>query len=255
MKILLTNDDGINAPGINILANHLIECDHRVTVVAPDVEKSASSHSITLHTPLRIIREEVNRYAVTGSPADSVILALQVIINNECDIVISGINRGPNLGEDILYSGTVAAAIEAMYFGLPAIAVSLCSKTLNQYQTAAHYISEMLSSNISSCIGKNEILNINVPAVTAEMIEGIKITKAGNRIYKNFVVEQQDPRGKKIYWLGGDKPQWSDEEDTDIKAIENNYISITPVSPNFTNYDSFSKVRNWANQHSNGHRK
>lgn len=251
MKILLTNDDGINAPGINILADYLIARNHQVTVVAPDVEKSASSHSITLQTPLRIIQETADRYAVTGSPADSVILALQVIITERCDIVISGVNRGPNLGEDILYSGTVAAAIEAMYFGLPAIAVSLCSKTLNHFKTAAEYISNMLDSDINSCIGENEILNVNVPAVPPGLIKGIKVTKAGNRIYQNFVTEQKDPRGRKIYWLGGDKPQWVDEEDSDIKAIENNFISVTPISPTFTNFGSIKKVQTWAN-HFNG---
>lgn len=245
MKILLTNDDGINAPGINILADYLKAKNHEVIVVAPDVEKSASSHSITLNVPLRIVEQKPNVYAITGSPADCVIIALQVILKEKCDIVISGINRGPNLGEDILYSGTVAAAIEAMYYGLPALAVSLCSKTKNRYEAASYYISRMLDDEIGSIITKGEVLNINVPAVTKEEIKGIKITKTGTRRYKNFVFEQLDPRGRKVYWLGGDKPEWEKGTDTDIAAVDKNFISITPISPNFNNHKSFPVLSKW----------
>ncbi len=254
MKILLTNDDGINAPGLNILADYLEKKKHDILVVAPDVEKSASSHSITLNLPLRIIETKQNRFSVTGSPADCVILALEVIKKNDFDIVISGINSGPNLGEDILYSGTVAAAIEAMYFGLPAIAVSLCSKTIMQYETAAYYIDQLLKKNIKKVIAKGEILNVNVPAVSIEEIRGIKITKTGNRRYKNFVTVQKDPRGREVYWLGGDKPEWMQDEETDIAATKNNFISLTPVSPNFTNYESWPKLNNWIEDNLNKER-
>jgi len=248
MRILLTNDDGIDAPGINVLAGYLEENKHQVTIVAPEKEKSASSHSITINAPLRVIKKKENRYAVTGSPADCIIIAFKVILKSGCDLVISGINNGPNLGEDVLYSGTVAAAIEAMYFGFPAIAVSLCSKTINRFETAAHYISLLLDKNIQETISANEILNINVPAIPIEEIKGIKIAKTGMRKYNNFVTEKKDINGERIFWLGGDSPEWSNEDDTDIVAVRSDCISITPVAPNFTNFKSFGNLTNWLNR-------
>lgn len=245
MRLLITNDDGINAPGLNILANRLMKLNHQVIIVAPEVEKSASSHSITLSNPLRIFQIDESRYATTGTPADSVILALQVIIKTKIDIVISGINRGPNLGEDIFYSGTVAAAIEAMHHGLPAIAVSLCSKSVNLYDTAAHYVGEMLEKGITELMTKGEILNINVPAVTLDKIKGIKATKTGKKSFKSFVSEHTDPRGNKIYWLGGDAPDWVENEETDFYAVNNNYISVTPLAADIINYKSLPVYSNW----------
>ncbi len=245
MKILVTNDDGIHAPGIIELAHALDECGHEVIVVAPEMERSASSHSITLHTPLRIIEKGKNLFAVTGSPADCVILALEVIVKDGCDLVVSGINNGPNLGEDILYSGTVAAAIEAMYFGVPAIAVSMNSRASDFFPTAAQCICHLLKKNIHSIIEKEEILNINIPSVPLQDIRGFLLTKTGHRTYREFVHQQEDPRGRKIYWIGGDKPEWLEEDETDIAAVGNNYVSITPITPQFTNYPSFEKMSKW----------
>ncbi|MBW6516451.1 MAG: 5'/3'-nucleotidase SurE [Candidatus Cloacimonetes bacterium] len=245
MRILLTNDDGIYAPGIIELAHALEECNHEVIVVAPEMERSASSHSITLHTPLRIIEKSKNRFAITGSPADCVILALEVILDNGCDLVISGINNGPNMGEDILYSGTVAAAIEAMYFGYPAIAVSLNSRSSEFFPTAAQVTCSLLRQNIHQLIQRYEILNINIPSSPLSEVKGYLLTKTGHRRYKEFVHQQEDPRGRKIYWIGGDKPEWLIEEETDIAAVANSYVSITPVSPRFTNYSSFDRIQDW----------
>ena len=245
MRILVTNDDGIYAPGIIELAHALEESHHEVIVVAPEMEHSASSHSITLHTPLRILDKGKNRYGITGSPADCVILALEVILGDGCDLVISGINNGPNLGEDILYSGTVAAAIEAMYFGYPAIAVSLNSRSSEFFPTAAQCISQLLKSDIHKLINKYEILNINIPAVPLSEVKGCLLTKTGHRRYKEFVHQQEDPRGRKIYWIGGDKPVWQEDADTDSSAVANNYVSITPITPRFTNYPSFERIKEW----------
>jgi 5'-nucleotidase len=245
MRILVTNDDGIDAPGINILTESLIEAGHEVTVVAPDIERSASSHSITLRTPLRILEKKPNRYAVTGSPADCVIVALEVIVKDNCDLVVSGINRGPNLGEDILYSGTVAAAIEAMYFGYPALAVSSTARLGNHYGTAAHYIVQMIRNGIKDRIAKDEIININVPAVHIDEIKGIKLTRTGQRYYKEFIHAQKDPWGKSVYWIGGDKPEWIEEENTDFAAVADNYISLSPIAPKFTQFSSFKGLDNW----------
>lgn len=245
MRILLTNDDGIYAPGIIELAHALEECNHEVIVAAPEMERSASSHSITLHTPLRIIEKGHNRYAISGSPADCVILAQEVILTDGCDLVISGINNGPNMGEDILYSGTVAAAIEAMYFGYPAIAVSLNSRSSEFFPTAAQCICHLLKHNIHLLITQYEIFNINIPSVPFEEVKGFLLTKTGHRRYKEFVHKQQDPRGRNIYWIGGDKPIWQEEDETDIAAVANGYVSITPVSPRFTNHSSFDRLQDW----------
>ena len=248
MRILLTNDDGIGAPGINVMAEHLIRVGHEVIVVAPEAEKSASSHSITVHSPMRVIEKEKNRYAVTGSPVDSVIVACEVIMKGRCDLVVSGINGGPNLGEDVLYSGTVGAAIEAMFFGYPAIAVSLNSRKNEHFSTAARVITELISDGVTEIIKPETILSINVPAVKYEDLKGYKVTRTGRRRYVDFVVEQKDPKGRPIYWLGGENPKWIEEEGTDIAAIIENYVSITPISPKFTDESSFPVVQDWINK-------
>ncbi len=245
MKILLTNDDGIDAPGINILAAELTKNGHEIIIIAPDKEQSASSHSITLHKPLRIQERSKNRFAVTGSPADCIILASRVIITEPVNLVISGINSGQNMGEDILYSGTVAAALEAMFMGYRAIAISLAAHTDQKFGTAAYYLNWMLKKGLYELIGKNEILNINIPNVEVPEIKGIRITKTGHRRYKDFVSEQKDPRGRIIYWIGGKKPLWVNEKDSDFKTISEDYISITPIYPSFTVQRSFSKLKSW----------
>jgi len=245
MKILLTNDDGIDAPGINILAAELEKNGHDLVLIAPDKEQSASSHSITLHEPLRIHQRSRNRFAVTGSPADCIILASRVIIKDDIELVISGINGGQNMGEDILYSGTVAAALEAMFVGYRAMAVSLASYSEKKFETASYFVSWLLKKKIHELISDREIFNINVPNVEVPEIKGIKITKTGHRLYKDFVSEQKDPRGRIIYWIGGKKALWVDEEGTDFKAVSENYISLSPIAPSFNIQGSFEKIEKW----------
>jgi 5'-nucleotidase len=245
MRILLTNDDGIDAPGIIALEEELKKRNHEILVVAPDRQQSATSHSITLHEPLRIFKRGENRYATTGTPTDCVTLAVQVIMKEPVDLVISGINAGQNMGEDVLYSGTVAAALEGMFLGFPSIAISIASYSEQEYSSAAFHLSNLLNKNIHHLIAKDEIFNINFPNIKQDEIEGFKITKLGHRHYENFVVQQEDPRGRTIYWIGGDKPFWCFSEGTDAKAISENFISITPVSPKFTNSVSFEKLENW----------
>jgi len=245
MKILLTNDDGIDAPGINILADKLKKAGYDIYMVAPHKEQSATSHSITLHQPMRIFKREEKTYAVTGTPTDCVILASQIILKNDIDLIISGINNGQNMGEDVLYSGTVAAAIEGMFLGFKAIAVSLTSFVDQKYETAAFYIEKLLSEGIISLIDKNEILNINIPNVGINEIKGIKVTHLTHRKYVDFVAEQTDPRGQKIYWIGGNKPLWDTKKGSDAEAVFNNYISNTPIKPQFTNSVSMDKIENW----------
>lgn len=252
MRILLTNDDGIEAAGINVLAEFLNKAGHEVHVVAPVKEQSATSHSITLHEPLRIFEKGKDRFAVTGSPADCIILAMKVIMKSPVDLVISGINGGQNMGEDILYSGTVAAALEAMFMGIPAIALSLASYTNQKFETAAFYMNKMIEEGIHKLISENEVFNINVPNVEIEKIKGVRIAPTGHRRYYDFVKEQTDPRGRKIYWIGGDLPVWSKNGDSDFKVVSQNYISITPIYPDFTKTTSFEKIQTWVKTHSFG---
>lgn len=248
MKILLTNDDGIDAPGITILKEYLIKAGHNIYVVAPHKEQSATSHSITLHQPMRIFQRDKKTFATSGTPTDCVILASQIVLKNGIDLIISGINNGQNMGEDVLYSGTVAAAIEGMFLGYKAIAVSLTSFTDQKYETAAHYITKLVEKRIDKIISKNEILNINIPNVEINEIKGIKITYLTHRKYMDFVAEQTDPRGGKIYWIGGNKPLWETNEGSDASAVFDNYISITPVKPQFTNNDSTKKMKTWVEE-------
>ena len=245
MRILLTNDDGIEAAGINVLADFLKNNGHKIHIVAPATEQSATSHSITLHEPLRIIEKGENRFAVNGSPADCVIMAMKVIMKSKVDLVISGINGGQNMGEDILYSGTVAAALEAMFMGIPAIALSLASYTNQKFSTAAYFMNKMLENNLHKLIAENEVFNINIPNVEIAEVKGIKIAPTGHRRYYDFVKEQSDPRGRKIYWIGGDLPVWSKEGESDFKAVSQNYISITPIYPDFTKKAAFGKIEKW----------
>ena len=245
MKILLTNDDGIDAPGINILSEELKKAGHDIYIVAPHKEQSATSHSITLHQPMRIYKRDDKTYAVTGTPTDCVILASQVIMKEGMDLIISGINNGQNMGEDVLYSGTVAAAIEGMFLGFKAIAVSLTSFTDQKYETAARFIKRFLDNGIKDVIGEQEILNINVPNVELHEIKGVKVTHLTHRRYVDFVAEQTDPRGEKIYWIGGNKPLWDTKQGSDAEAVFANYVSITPIKPQFTNKTSLGKLNKW----------
>lgn len=245
MKILLTNDDGINAEGINVLADVLESAGHKIYVIAPEQEKSASSHSITLSHPLRINETGPGRYSVSGSPADCIILGFEVILKEKVDLVISGINRGQNLCEDVLYSGTVAAAVEAMYFGYPSIAVSLVLNQNYHYTSAAEVIKNLLSRNIHNLISRGEILNINVPDIALDQIAGYRITRTGHRKYQDFIKKMTDPRGRPVYWVGCANPVWDNTPGTDSHAVMNNLVSITPITIDFTNLRSFEKLENF----------
>jgi len=248
LKILLTNDDGVHAQGIRILANELMKRGHEIIIVAPDQERSAASHAITLRRPLTVKKLETNVYAVDGTPADCMIAATQLVVGMEIDLVISGINAGQNMGEDILYSGTVAAAIEAMFLGYKALAVSLASFRDQQYVTAAFYIAEFIKTGLVELLDKDEIFNINVPNVSIEEIQGIRTTKIGHRRYFNFVHVEERTDDMITYRVGGDIPVWDNERGTDAEAINENYISITPISFHFTKGDSFPKISEWLDE-------
>ncbi len=237
MRILLSNDDGIHSPGITILARKL-STEHEVYVVAPDRERSAAGHSLTLHHPLRVEKMEfgydngVRAWATNGTPGDCVKIALNAILDKKPDILISGINNGPNLGADVLYSGTVSGAMEGAVLGYPSIAVSLCGAEANSsdFSYAADFIAKFVPRIGEINFPKKTILNINVPAIEPEEIVGLKITNLGTRMYTDTYEKRLDPRGKVYYWLAGEFLDTCEEESSDITAIKDNKISITPIT-------------------------
>ncbi len=237
MRILLSNDDGIHSYGITTLARKLSE-HHEVYVVAPDRERSAAGHSLTLHHPLRVESMEfgyddgVKAWTTNGTPGDCVKIALNAVLEKKPDLLISGINNGPNLGADILYSGTVSAAMEGAVLGYPSIAVSLCGAegNITDFSYASDFIAKFVPSIAGINFPKKTILNINIPTVEPAEIVGIKITTLGTRMYTDRYEKRVDPRGKLYYWLAGEFLDTCEEENSDIIAIKNNKISITPIT-------------------------
>ena len=240
MRLLLTNDDGINSPGILKLAEKLCT-EHEVYIIAPDRERSAAGHSLTLHKPLRVDEVDVGlkvakAWETTGTPGDCVKIGISSILENSMkpDLIISGINLGPNLGADILYSGTVSAALEGSVLGFPSIALSLYGNTKfdpSGFIYPAEFMLKFMNNISKIRFPKKTILNINFPAVAPEEITGIQITKLGTRMYTDGYEKRVDPRGKTYYWLAGELISSEDEEEgTDIMAIKNNKITITPVT-------------------------
>ncbi|MFO7896160.1 MAG: 5'/3'-nucleotidase SurE [Candidatus Cloacimonadales bacterium] len=248
MKILLTNDDGIHAPGILALERELHKRGHDLLTVAPLTQQSATSHSISLFKPMKFSEHGNRRYALNGTPSDCMILGSQVIFDQSIDLVISGINSGPNMGEDVLYSGTVAAALEAMFLGFKSIAISISDYENQNFATAARVMADLLEENIVELIAAGEALNINVPNISYEQVKGVRATVTGHRKYYNFVKKSQNEAGETEYMVGGDRPVWQEKDHSDAEAIYDNFVSITPIAPNFTNHKSFAKVKNWIKQ-------
>jgi 5'-nucleotidase len=242
--ILVTNDDGVLSPGIQILAKRLREIDS-VVIVAPDRERSAAGHSMTLHRPLLIERIKEDVYSVNGTPTDCVNIAVKGLLKEKPRLVVSGINKGPNLGDDITYSGTVAGAIEARLLGIPSLAVSLNARQDFLFSDAAEVALRAASSVLDQGLSEGTLLNINVPNVPLNEIRGTAVTRLGKRIYHQMTVERVDPRGKKYYWIGGGDPDWEREEGTDFDAIDRKLVSITPLHLDLTDYASFDKLRSF----------
>ena len=246
MKIMVTNDDGIWAEGINTLTQSLIDKGYDVVVVAPDRPKSASSHAITLDMilPLREVKMPCGckGYAVVnGSPSDCVLIGLGDIVK-DADILISGINHGANVGHDIIYSGTVAAAIEGILHGVPSIAISVDSWEGQFVDTAAKILINLLDKGIKDILSTEFVLNINVPSSSIDDIKGYKLARMGSKAFEDWVVKRVDPRGRVYYWLDG-RPVYEDAEDTDIWAVKHGYVSITPISLDMTGYQYIDGIR------------
>jgi 5'-nucleotidase len=236
MNILVSNDDGIQSQGLATLEDALQNIAE-VHTVAPDRPQSSMSHALTLHRPLRVQEIAPGRLAVDGTPVDCVKLALTGLLPVKPDLVVSGINKGPNLGDDIIYSGTVSGAIEAVLLGIPAIAVSLVSFKDFDFRAAAEFTATLVS-RIQQCgIPRETLLNVNVPPLPKDQLKGWQLTRMGKRHYSENIVERLDPRGGKYYWIGGDDLGFDQNEGTDCVAVHEGYISVTPLQVDLTNYN------------------
>jgi 5'-nucleotidase len=239
--ILVTNDDGIHAPGLKALEKALIPLGE-VTVVAPDREMSATSQSISLHTPLRIHAHDDRHYAVDGTPADAVIIALHHLMKEKPDLVVSGINPGGNLGENVVYSGTVAAAMEATLHGVPAIAISLASRKRRDFSAAGAFAAQLAAKVLEEGLPRGIMLNVNVPR---DEVRGVRVTRQSQKISQNVVIEQEDPRGRPYYWLDETNDLGLVEPDSDYAAILAQEVSITPLQVDRTDYAHLNHLTRW----------
>ncbi len=244
MRILLSNDDGYLAPGLACLAQALTPLA-QVDVVAPERDRSGASNSLTLTHPLRVQKAGNGFYYVDGTPTDCVHLAITGLLEQEPDIVIAGINRGANLGDDVIYSGTVAAAMEGRFLGLPAIAVSLAGKAGENFETAAHVTLRLLEKLKRESLPADTILNVNVPDVPVERLAGFEATRLGHRHKAEPVVRTSDPHGNTVYWVGAPGAEADAGPGTDFHAIRHHFVSITPLHVDLTRYTALDQVSAW----------
>jgi 5'-nucleotidase len=247
MRILLCNDDGINARGIQALMKELSSIAE-IYVVAPDRERSGTGHSITVFDPIRVARVNIPGikagWVAEGTPVDCVKLAINKLITDKIDLVVSGINHGANLGTDVLYSGTVSAAAEGVIMGVPSFAISLNSYDKNMdFNFSARITKQMVKTVMRKGLDKETLININIPAIPPQAIQGIRITRLGVRNYDNLFEERQDPRGNTYYWLGGGVVDEYQEEDSDVIAVEQGWISVTPIHLDLTDYELIKQFR------------
>ena len=244
MRILLSNDDGYLAPGLICLANALAPLAH-IDVVAPERDRSGASNSLTLTHPLRAHKAENGIYYVDGTPTDCVHLAITGLLEKEPDIVIAGINRGANLGDDVIYSGTVAAAMEGRFLGLPAIAISLARKTGTNFDTAAQVVLRLLDKLQRDPLPADTILNVNVPDVPETQLAGYEATRLGHRHKAEPVIRSTDPQGSPVYWVGSPGAEADAGPGTDFYAIRQRSVSITPLHVDLTRYTALDQVSAW----------
>ena len=248
MKLLVTNDDGLNAPGLNKLVETLAEMAE-IYVVAPDRERSGTGHGITVFEPIMIKRVDgieaaQSAWVVYGTPVDCVKLGISALLPAPPDLVVSGINKGANLGWDVLYSGTVSAAMEGVIMGVPSIAVSLCLEdNLEDYGFAARFTRAVCRQLEKDGFDKDTIININVPGIPRPGIKGMRVTRLGRRQYENVFEERKDPRGNTYFWMGGDVVEEDQEPDSDVTAVNEGFVSLTPIHFDLTNYNLVEKYR------------
>jgi len=244
--ILLTNDDGIHSEGIRVLADFLAEVAE-VLVVAPDRERNAASHALTLHKPLRMEEIRPKTYSVNGTPTDCVTLGVLHLLKRRPCLVVSGINKGGNLGDDVTYSGTVSAAFEGTLLGIPSVAVSQMGEKDFHFSTAAAFTARLARLVLERGLEKDTLLNVNVPNLSPDRVQGVRFTSLGKRLFEGNggVIEKIDPRGKKYYWIGVAGVKWADLGDTDDKAIAEGRISVTPLHLDLTQYRALEHLHTW----------
>ncbi len=244
MHILISNDDGYQSAGIRILADTLGEIA-TVTVVAPDRDRSGASNSLTLDNPIRARRADNGYTYVDGTPTDCVHLAITGLLDQEPDMVVAGINAGANLGDDVLYSGTVAAAMEGRFLGLPAIAVSLVSERPTHFETAARVTLDLVRRLLFNTLPADTILNVNVPDLPLEELAGMQATRLGHRHKSEAVVQMHDPRGRPVYWVGPAGSEQDAGPGTDFHAVRSGHVSVTPLDVDLTRYQALEGVSSW----------
>lgn len=244
MKILVSNDDGYLAAGINALANALSKVAD-IVVVAPDRNHSGASNSLTLHTPLRIHKVREDHYFVNGTPSDCVHLALSGFLDFEPDIVVSGVNHGANLGDDVIYSGTVAAAMEGRFLGFPAIAVSLVGHHAVHFDTAARVACELIARLQKNPLPSDVILNVNVPDRPYDELNGVRAARLGFRHRSEPLVRTKDPHGRTIYWIGPAGAGQDSGPGTDFEALENGAVAVTPLKVDLTRHEAVPRIADW----------
>lgn len=244
-RILCTNDDGIHATGLEVLTR-VARGLGDVRVVAPDRQQSASSHSLTLHRPLRLTESGPGAYVVDGTPTDCVLLAVGELYDEAPDLVLSGVNHGPNMGEDVLYSGTVAAAMEATILGIPGVALSFVGQDETRVEAFEPLLTRLLSGLLEHRDFPSEtFFNVNLPDRPASEIEGVRVTSLGRRTYLDSLTRSRDPRGREYFWIGGGESRWRGREDSDFRAVQAGYVSVTPLHLDLTDFRLMEEVRAW----------
>lgn len=245
MKILCTNDDGYMAQGLGILARAARTLGE-VDVVAPDREQSATSHSLTIHRPLRARVSADGTHVVDGTPTDCIIMAVNELLGYWPEVCLSGVNHGSNMGEDVLYSGTVAAAMEATVLGIPSVAISYTGDDYESLDAWGSLLEHLLRQILSrDGFPDHTLLNVNLPAVPPPEVQGIRVTSLGRRRYADSITKALDPRGREYFWIGGDISTWAGGDDADYRAVQGGYISVTPLHLDLTNYKILEEIRRW----------
>jgi 5'-nucleotidase len=241
--ILVTNDDGVHSAGIKALQQTMNNLGNAY-IIAPDRERSAAGHSLTLHRPLKVETLAEDIFSVNGTPTDCVTLGINKLLPEKPALVVSGINKGANLGDDITYSGTVSAAIEGTILGIPSIAVSLINSEPYHFDTASFFALRLASLVLKYALPYDTLLNVNIPNIRRDEIKGIKLTRHGKRVYEDSIQETFNPWGEKFYWIGGGRPYWEFGEDVDIDTVLQHFVSVTPLHLDMTNYDALAFLKN-----------
>ncbi|MEJ7811282.1 MAG: 5'/3'-nucleotidase SurE [Gemmatimonadaceae bacterium] len=249
MRFLCTNDDGILAHGLECLVRAASPLGD-VTVVAPDREQSATSHSLTLHHPIRPVQRGEQRWQVDGTPTDCVMLAIEALMPDRPDFVLSGVNHGQNMGEDVLYSGTVAAAMEGLSLGIPSVALSFAGGDLRADPTLLAGQVEIITRLLAHVAAlptfpPDTLLNVNFPPLASGEVKGVRLTTLGRRVYSDSLMRMKDPWGREIFWIGGGSAAWSGRDDSDFRAVRDGYVSVTPLHLDLTNYQMLEDAQSW----------